>query len=46
VPRFVGLAAREMQTCMSLFSIGTLQVWQSNRLKVDLSEVSLGDSKW
>jgi hypothetical protein len=31
---------------MSLFSIGTLQVWQSNRLKVDLSEVSLGDSKW
>jgi hypothetical protein len=29
---------------MSLFRMGTLQVWQSNRLKVDLSEVQLGDS--
>jgi hypothetical protein len=35
-----------MQTCMSLLSIGTLQVWQSNRLKVDLGEVQLGDTSW
>lgn len=44
VPRFVGFAASEIHTCMSLLSIGTLQVWQSNRLMRDLSNAQLGDS--